>query len=756
MPLTRPVLLRFCLLCFCATGVVVGQEPVITGTSPNAIMPGQTVDVKVMGSQFAGAKSLWTSFDSTATLVADSVKPAEASFKILAPADTTPGIYGIRIASDKGISGLRLFLVDDLPSVASAKARTLEAAQVLKLPIAIDGIVDATSLSLFKFHANAGQRIAFEVLARRIGSALDPLVRILDANGRELMYSDDELGLSGDSRLSYTFPAAGDFFIELRDIRYQGGAKYFYRLRIGDFPCVSVPYPMGTKKGATGKIEFVGSDISETAAIDLTVPADSSVAWMNLAAKRNGGLSSAFAVLAVGAADEFSETEPNNDSKAANRITLGQSINGRLKDNRDVDRYVFAAKKGQTWSFRSVTRRLGSPADLILSLFKADGGRVAQVDDVGTSDSILSYKFPADGEFTLEVRDLHHRGGPQFAYRIETALNEPGFSLSASADRINIPAGGTAAVTVSVVRKNYKGSIDLSLAGSPDGITSWPTVLGPGINSVVLTLQGTAAVVVGSVHPVRIVGIAKIGDQELTSQASITTALKGATNQMPWPPQILEHEVAVGVAPKPPFSLATSQPVIEFARTLKATVKVTVARQPEFDEAITLAVTPAKNGLPGGVTAAVKPIPKGKNEIEITFAANDKAPLGQFTAVLTATHKKGKQTVVQTVPGLMLTVSEPYKLSVEEFKGAIPLTGTTTFNVKIVRNPAFKAAVKLTVAGLPAGVTATAAEIAADANEVQVTLTAKDAKAASVKSVSISGVGQKLIVKATVGPLKVE
>jgi len=108
------------------------------------------------------------------------------------------------------------------------------------------------------------------------------------------------------------------------------------------------------------------------------------------------------------------------------------------------------------------------------------------------------------------------------------------------------------------------------------------------------------------------------------------------------------------------------------------------------------------------------------------------------------------------VPGLMLKISEPFQLSVEGFKGSIPLNGTATFKVKIVRNPAFKAAVKLTIAGLPAGVTVTSPDIAADASEVEVTLTAKDAKAATVKSLSISAVGQKLTVKTKTGSLKVE
>ena len=84
---------------------------------------------------------------------------------------------------------------------------------------------------------------------------------------------------------------------------------------------------------------------------------------------------------------------------------------------------------------------------------------------------------------------------------------------------------------------------------------------------------------------------------------------------------------------------------------------------PLIDEAITLAVTPEANkgGLPGNVTAEVKPIAKDTNEIVVTFKATDKAPVGTFTAVLTATIKQGKTTVTQTVPGIALTIQDPPK-----------------------------------------------------------------------------------------------
>jgi hypothetical protein len=49
-------------------------------------------------------------------------------------------------------------------------------------------------------------------------------------------------------------------------------------------------------------------------------------------------------------------------------------------------------------------------------------------------------------------------------------------------------------------------------------------------------------------------------------------------------------------------------------------------------EAITLAFTPLakknpeKGGLPAGITIAMKPIPKGKNEIELVITTTKKSP----------------------------------------------------------------------------------------------------------------------------------
>src|SRR5690606_38304928 len=108
----------------------------------------------------------------------------------------------------------------------------------------------------------------------RIGSALDPIIRLMDAQGRELVYSDDTPGLMGDCQLSHTFAAPGEYVLEVRDIRYQGGGNFIFRLRIGDFPLLNVPYPLAIKRGAEAKLEVAGPDLEGVQPVTVKAPTE--------------------------------------------------------------------------------------------------------------------------------------------------------------------------------------------------------------------------------------------------------------------------------------------------------------------------------------------------------------------------------------------------------------------------------------------------------------------------------------------------
>ena len=228
--------------------------PFIERTAPYAVAPGQSVDVTLFGKNLQGATMLWTSFDASAELTPgiekNGTESGKVTFRITVPKETPMGVGGIRVATSEGVSSLALLMIDALPTVSQdPRNRNAQNAQSVQPPVAIDGACAGKSFDYYRFSANEGERVSIEVFAQRLGTQLDAVVRLLDSNGRELAYSDDELGTQSDSRLSYVFKNTGQYTLQLRDINYGGGAAHRYRLRIGDFPLVTVPYPMGSQLG---------------------------------------------------------------------------------------------------------------------------------------------------------------------------------------------------------------------------------------------------------------------------------------------------------------------------------------------------------------------------------------------------------------------------------------------------------------------------------------------------------------------------
>lgn len=729
-----------------AVSQVVAQAPTITFTTPLALKAGQANDFKLHGGALAGPTQLWTSFASQSVLKPDvpmnGMNAGECVYSVTVPSDVPPGIYGLRVATANGTSPMRMVVIDDLPSVTQTGGNTNPAgALALTLPVAVDGQVANLSQHYFKFTATAGQLVSFDLLARRIGSTLDPMIRLLDAKGRELAYSDDVPGLRSDSRLCYQFKDAGEYLLEVRDIRFQGSTNHFFRLRIGDFPCVTVPYPLAVKKGAPANVNFAGMHLDGVPPTAVNFPADATFAWASVGAKRANGASSGFAQIAVSDRDEFLETEPNDDPKAPNRTDLAQGINGRFEKVGDIDHFVFAAKKGQAMTFTGITRRAGSPTSLNLRLLNAAGGQLAAKEDFGAIDPTFDFTFPEDGDYTLAVQDLHRQGGTQYAYRVVATPVQTGFALSASADTLNVVAGGTTLITVTAARKGYAGAISVAAVDLPAGITSSPTFIGPGRDNAVLTLRAAPDAAPGKIALAKIVGTAKINNADYSSVASVAPALTTLFAGLPWPPQNLAGSFSVGVAPKMPISLTAEPAELVFGKDLTATVKLKVARQEKFDEAVTIAVNPvAPAGLPAGITAAVKPIAKGTNEIDIVFTANAQAPLGEFTVVLTGVINQNNVNTTQPAPGITLRLRSPFEVAAKFDADKIARGGTLKGKVTIDRNPAFKGPIMLTLGNLPKGVTAAPATVAEGAAEAEVVLTvAADAAQGAVNNINVKG-----------------
>lgn len=730
------------------------QTPTISQVTPWGLPPGKTVNVKLNGGNLAGATQLWTSFGGTAELAADvkenGKNAGEVTFKVtVPPAEQCQGIQGLRVVTGGGVSDLKMIAVDPLPVIAhNNQNKSPGTAQEITAPCAVEGHVDKLTRIYFRFAVAKGQRLSFEVQARRLGSPLDPVIRLFNPQGREVAWSDDEPGLQGDAQFTRTFEDAGDYTLELSDIRYQGGGGHRFRLRIGDFGLINTPYPMVVQAGQPTEVQFAGVNADQLVNHPtVTIPDSDELAreplvWRTVVPPVVNAAPDAYeagsALVGVSRSPQFLETEPNDAADKANRVELGHGINGRFEKPNDVDRFVFAAKKGQKFRFDAVTRQAGSPVDLSLELLKPDGGRLTQAEDVGLEDAGFDFNCPADGDYTLVARDLHRRGGPEFAYHVSVTDNKPRFELTATANTLNVSAGGVLAVQVNAQRKGYGGTIKVEARNLGEGLTSQPTFIGAGRNDAILTIFASKEAATGILSVGEIVGSAEIGGATYEAAASMQDVVKNTNNALPWPSRNLIYSTAAAVAPALPVSLRFEPAEVVLGPNLSAKVKVIAERSEGWEADIALANNPAKNGLPGGIAFAPQPIKAKTNEIELTLTATDKAGLGEFTAVLTGTIKKDKATKTVSTPGLTFKLQAPLSVAVDPAGGKVAKGGELKLKVSVTRNPALSAPVTVTAANLPKGVSAEAVTIAADQSEGEITLkAAADAEAGSVDNLQI-------------------
>ena len=103
----------------------------------------------------------------------------------------------------------------------------------------IDPIGDA---DYFAIDLAAGTDLLLDVDANQYGSSLDPILVLIDRDGRTVLaYNDDADGL--DSRLRYLVSATGRYYAAIVDYSGGGGPNYFYRLGIVDFVPPPPPTP---------------------------------------------------------------------------------------------------------------------------------------------------------------------------------------------------------------------------------------------------------------------------------------------------------------------------------------------------------------------------------------------------------------------------------------------------------------------------------------------------------------------------------
>ncbi len=525
------------------------QTPGIDRVLPYAVAPGQAQTITFFGSGLASPTELWTSFGGRCEPLTNSVQdPGERqSWRVFVPPDASPGIGALRLATVNGVSRWRLIMIDDLPTIsATGSNRTASAAQSIRPPIAVDGASGELTSDFYRFTAKRGQRLAVEVVAQRLGSALDPVLRLLDAQGRELAYCDDFPGLGGDARLEYRFGETGDYFVEVRDVRYQGGKDYFYRLRAGDFPLHAVPFPLGAKRGTVAKFSLPGRRAGKELQLQLKMPDATGERFAGLRFARGQG--SCAARIAVSDLPEVLEVEPNDAPTNATPFAVPACLNGRFDRSKDRDYFSFSVVKGERLVFNVKTRSLGSPCDVFMRVCRADGSKLADADANGAGEGALTNSFNETGKYLLRLEALDRQGGPDQIYRVEVNRFEPGFTLSVEADRADAAPGGQFELKVACVRSaGFDGPITLSLTGGAGSFQLSDNVISAKTNETTLRVTVPRHLQPGQRIRFGVVGRGQAGGAERAATASTLPALRKEFPELLYPPAALDGAFDLGV-----------------------------------------------------------------------------------------------------------------------------------------------------------------------------------------------------------------
>jgi hypothetical protein len=470
----------WCLIIWAATTTA---APRIEKVEPMGIISGARTVLTFSGSGLDSVSNLWTSFGAEVEKIANT-NSGRVSFAIRCPA-TASGIQAVQLIGPEGASAFQLLMIDHLKSLRSdGQNRSLEKAMKLAPPIAVDAAVKSEEIDYYQLPCKAGQSYSIEVIAHRIGSQLDPVVRVLDRSGKELQFCDDEGGVWKDARFRFTAPLDGDYTIAVHDVGYGGGNDFEYRLRVSNDPLIWYTFPLADPTATTAAFEPIGTGVSSTPTSPANPP--SFAHFPNM--------------------PQLVEAEPNDPRDKSQRLSHPVLLIGKIQSAGDLDYFRFTASKDQKLIFQSQTRSLGSPCDLVLRVLKSDGSYVAQSDSGTANDAALTNKFSDAGEYLLEVRELSGASINNTPYRIIVEEFAPGFTLATENNILEIKPGESAKVKITATRYEYDAPIELSLDPPIEGITLEKNSIPEKKNEVELALKAKAELAPGFFQHISFMG----------------------------------------------------------------------------------------------------------------------------------------------------------------------------------------------------------------------------------------------------------
>ena len=195
--------------------------------------------------------------------------PSNGTYVVQVMGFKHPADAEVRLTGGDGcVYRLHLAVGPERPDVFGGKTDTAEQepnntftnAMTLTMPASVRGVIGgAEDEDCFAFEVKKGESIEASIDAASAGSALDALLKITDATGKELTRNDDASG-SRDPRLEWKAPTNGTFCVVVGNLLHAGGTNHFYRLSLQrlapDFKAGLAAHSITVTVGETNEVKF--------------------------------------------------------------------------------------------------------------------------------------------------------------------------------------------------------------------------------------------------------------------------------------------------------------------------------------------------------------------------------------------------------------------------------------------------------------------------------------------------------------------
>ncbi len=461
-----------------------------------------------------------------------------------------------RIWTAQGATTDMKFIIGDLPEIVEQETDGAPIPVKVDFPVTINGrIFPREDVDLWTFTCKAGQQITCDVTARRFGSPLDAELKVLDPAGKPVRTR--LIRIEGDPRIHFTAGTDGLYSVRIHDIANGGLQHYIYRLTITSDPQIDAVFPLGARRGSKTRFELFGHALQADSA-DADIPTDAPDAF-KLQLSQAGKKANAI-LIDLDDLPELLESEPNDVASDVKPIAIPAMLNGRIGKSGDVDYWKIEMKKDESVDLDLRAARLGSPLDSVVSIEDSTGKQLARNDDIsaGQTDSILSFKAPADGIYSIRITDrFPSRGGPAFAYRLRVAPPKkgpglispdisPDFRLTLAADVLSLartppapptppapaatapdkkpaaaPPPPSVGLKIDVQRiGGFDGPINLTIDGLPPSITATGTTIPAKQSTTEIKFTADPTTKIAGVK-LRIRGTADIAGKSIERTASV-------------------------------------------------------------------------------------------------------------------------------------------------------------------------------------------------------------------------------------------